>query len=478
MRDIPNKELLFGCASLALGESAAFLFWEFCSFWPVAAVLCAVVFFLCYGLAVRWWRCFTLVFLGFALALHSESVRLNDLSKFDDTSAPAGCRLKVERLVSARDGYLSFESSFGKVPLKVVAKGQNLPALECGDVVQCRGWLERREKREKMRRKFWVVGAGSSVKLSENQNRFSFARFAARLRSNFAAMTEIGVDKERHADILAINKAMVFGERSDLSYPTKQIFTAAGTMHLFAISGLHIGIIFCAIVFMAHLLRCPKRIVAFVALPLIWFYVFLIGAPTSALRAATMGSLYILSPVAWRKNDILVAWCRTFLLFHIIWPEKLFEVGSLLSFTVMLAIVLSMKYLDAMSISRKYLVLFVMFGSWAASVPIMAYCFGRVTPGAMIANLILMPLASVAIVLVVAGSFMGLVSIFIASHINNIAVLVSQAMVGVSWAVSKIPYSNFAISRWTHFYTFAWYFVIVMVAILFYIRKKEKLRRI
>ena len=477
MRNIPNKELLLGCASLAIGESAGFLFFEFSAFWPISLVLAAAVSLVCYGLSVKWWQYFALVFLGLALALRSESARLADLSEFDDTSKPTSCLLKVQSLGTVRDGFISFESSFGRIPLKVVVKGGNIPVLEIGDFVRCSGWLERLEKHERRRRVFWVVGKGSSVALMERR-RFSFDRFSAKIRSLFCASSEIGVDKERYADILAINKAMVFGERADLPRSARQTFIAAGTMHLFAISGLHIGVIFCAIVFIAHLCRCPKRAVAFVALPVIWFYVFLIGAPTSALRAAAMGTLYILSSVVWRKNDALVAWCRTFLFFHLLWPEKLFEIGSLLSFTVMLAIVLSMKYVSVMSISRKYLVLFVMFASWAASVPVMAYCFGRVTPGAMLANFVLMPLASVVIVLVVLGSLSGFVSVIVATHLNNIAVLASQAMVAFSWVISKIPYSNFEFSGWTHFYSFTWYFVIVMFAVLFYIRRKERLRRI
>ena len=95
MRNIPNKELLLGCASLAIGESAGFLFFEFSAFWPISLVLAAAVSLVCYGLSVKWWQYFALGFLGLALALRSESARLADLSEFDDTSKPTSCLLKV-----------------------------------------------------------------------------------------------------------------------------------------------------------------------------------------------------------------------------------------------------------------------------------------------------------------------------------------------------------------------------------------------
>jgi predicted membrane metal-binding protein len=187
-----------------------------------------------------------------------------------------------------------------------------------------------------------------------------------------------------------------------------------------------------------------------------------------------MGSFFLLSPFFWRKSDSLTVWTRTFFLFHTLSPEMLFNVGSLLSFIVMLAIILAVRYSREMGFGRKVSFFAVMIAAWAASTPIMAHCFGRVTPGGILTGLLLMPFASLAVGFGILGALSGLCSVFVAAHLNNAAALMTKAMFGISWAVSRIPYANFEIRPWTIFECAAWYGVILLLLTLCWIRRNRK----
>lgn len=87
---------------------------------------------------------------------------------------------------------------------------------------------------------------------------------------------------------------MALGDKSALDSNTRNSYSISGASHILAVSGLHIGIIFQLFIF---LLGGRKYSVYTIILSLIsiWTYVFLIGLPASAVRAAIMLSAYSLS---------------------------------------------------------------------------------------------------------------------------------------------------------------------------------------
>jgi hypothetical protein len=71
------------------------------------------------------------------------------------------------------------------------------------------------------------------------------------------------------------------------------VFMESGTMHVFAISGLHIALIAGVIVALLRAVRLPRRWCGLIAVPLIWFYVAATGWQTSAIRSALMSTVVI-----------------------------------------------------------------------------------------------------------------------------------------------------------------------------------------
>ena len=141
-------------------------------------------------------------------------------------------------------------------------------------------------------------------------------------------------------DKIGIAKALFLGDKSSLDYETSSAFSAAGAMHLLAISGLHIGLM---ILVLMQFFRVFSKVISkiqaliFIIL-LIWFYAFIIGFPPSVVRSVFMFSLISLGSVLGSQKSQLNLLCFSALVLLLIHPWYLFDIGFQLSYAAMLGI--------------------------------------------------------------------------------------------------------------------------------------------
>ena len=275
----------------------------------------------------------------------------------------------------------------------------------------------------------------------------------------------IGLGLEGERMTVTLSRAILLGERRRLPPQVKRMFVDSGTMHVFAISGLHVGAIAEVLAVLLAFLLVPRRFVGLAALPILWGYVCLIGAPPSAVRAAAMATFSGLAPLFWRKPDGLRSWALTFLLVHLLSPRMIVNVGNILSFAVMLAIVLVGRYVRDWVKWKQALT--ITFAAWAVGVPISARVFGRVTPGGMLANLVLIGVARVMVVAGSVGVLLSYLSEKLAVHLNNLSALFVRLMVLTADAVTRLPGSNFETGQWTMWSCILWYVALAALATVF-----------
>lgn len=284
----------------------------------------------------------------------------------------------------------------------------------------------------------------------------------------------VGLGLEHAPVARALNRAILLGERGRIPAALKTTFRDAGTIHVFAISGLHVMIVARVLMFLvAFFLFVPYRAQGLVALPLLWSYVLLIGHPPSAVRAALMATFYFLAPVFWRKPNMMSSWAITFLIVHLAAPRQIADVGSLFSFTVMLALAIAGRIAKSMRESFRK-TLFFAFAAWAAGVPIAASVFGRITPGGLLANLVLVVAAGYSVVAGAIGVLLSYLWEGLAVPCNNLSALMTQLMVLVSDLVSRLPGANLEISRWRWGCCVLWY---VALGLFFYLVRIINMRR-
>jgi ComEC/Rec2-related protein len=216
--------------------------------------------------------------------------------------------------------------------------------------------------------------------------------------------------------------AMVLGWKTALTQEVAEPFMQSGTLHIFAISGLHIALIAGILVSLLRVLRVPRSGSGLIVIPLIWFYTAATGWQASAIRSTVMMSVIIVGWALKRPSDLINSLAAAGLIILIWDPTQLFQASFQLSFFVVLGIALLAppferlkrrllkpdplippelrpawkRWLDAPL--RWFLTsLGTSLAAWLGSMPLIAYYFYMVTPGSLLANLVIVPLSSFAL---------------------------------------------------------------------------------
>jgi hypothetical protein len=116
---------------------------------------------------------------------------------------------------------------------------------------------------------------------------------------------------------------IVLGLRRQSPEDIEEPFQQTGTLHLFAVAGLHVGIVAAILWMLATVARLPRKWATAIIIPLLFFYAAVTGLHVSSVRAAVMTSILfggffferkVFVPTAWRQqpSSPLLEYERTF----------------------------------------------------------------------------------------------------------------------------------------------------------------------
>jgi ComEC/Rec2-related protein len=157
---------------------------------------------------------------------------------------------------------------------------------------------------------------------------------AAALQARARILHTLGLGLEDALTIRALIAAITLGVRDDAAEEFNAAFRQTGTLHLFSVSGLHVGMFALLLWMVLQPLRIPRRTAVFIIVPMLFFYSLVTGAAPSSLRAATMISLVLgalLIDRAPSTGNSLAAAALLILGFD---TNQLFQPGFQLSFLV------------------------------------------------------------------------------------------------------------------------------------------------
>lgn len=224
-------------------------------------------------------------------------------------------------------------------------------------------------------------------------------------------------------ELIAIYHGMILGQVGMLQKDQTQLFSETGTLHLFSVSGLHIGVVALVLHTLLGAARLGLRPRVAVLLPLLAAYVYVTGSSPAAVRAFGMVAFLEIGRAAHRPVNPLTALGATALL-ALLWdPMQLFSVSFQYSYGIVAGLVLLGQPLAdwlqdrfrpgtevPAPLRRPWHAAAEWFsreGSAAVCLGLSATLIGEVctlqyfrllTPGGLFANLLLIPLSSLAIV--------------------------------------------------------------------------------
>jgi competence protein ComEC len=265
---------------------------------------------------------------------------------------------------------------------------------------------------------------------------------------------------------------IVLGLRHQTPEDIEEPFQQTGTIHLFAVAGLHVGIVAALLWMLAMVARLSRKWAAAFIIPSLFFYAAITGLHVPSVRAAVMASILVGGLFFERKVFVLNSLAAA-AFFLLCWnTNELFSAGFQLSFVVVGAIILFAdpfaEFLQRWIAPDPFLPRSLLRGpqrrmyatfewlcrgtgvslaAWLGSLPLVLWYFYIVTPISLVANLIVVPIAffilAIALLSLLSTPLLpGLAVIF-----NNANWLLVQLVMGIVQFFAHVPGGHFYIEH-------------------------------
>lgn len=224
----------------------------------------------------------------------------------------------------------------------------------------------------------------------------------ARFKKSFVNRVENALDTYLTGDSSSLMKAVILGKSSYLDEGSIEQFRDLGLSHILAVSGLHIGILTGVLVGVMAYLGINRKINISLTIMIIWFYAYLIGNPPSVIRANIMFSILLFAETFGQSYDSINTLFFALFIMLIINPFWIFNIGFQLSFIASFSIIYLTPKINGWLYSYKGNLTRTLSSLLAIQIglfPIQAYYFNRIPLISIFANLILVPLFTIALVL-------------------------------------------------------------------------------
>lgn len=237
-------------------------------------------------------------------------------------------------------------------------------------------------------------------KLPQNKANWAYSQIY-KLRSYCLRVINTYVGDNQEGGVAA---ALLLGYRHYLERDIVQTYSATGVTHVLAVSGLHVGVV--AIAGMWLLGFLDKRgkygiwLRIFLLIVGIWIFIFLAGAPPSAARSGVMLSFMLFSQALARRANFYNTMAASALLLLYLNPYNLMDVGFQLSYLAVAGIVFFQDYIYRwIKFDNRYLDAFwnvsaVSLAAQLATLPLILYYFQQFPTYFILSNFIAVPLSS------------------------------------------------------------------------------------
>ena len=218
-------------------------------------------------------------------------------------------------------------------------------------------------------------------------------------------LKEFILNKIQDKDSSAVLLALIDGEDAFISKELIKAYAALGTLHVLAVSGMHVNLLFgiLEVVFIAFKRPRFKYPILLIQLILIWLYALVCGFSPSIIRASLMITLNVFAKAMNRPQSQLNLLINSAFLMLLYQPNLLFDTGFQLSFMAVLGLlVLYDSVFNLFQPKNKYsnaiwTLCAASISAQIACLPLSIYYFHQLPLLFLPANLISIPVCTIAI---------------------------------------------------------------------------------
>ncbi len=321
--------------------------------------------------------------------------------------------------------------------------------------------------------------------IAKNQGNF-LTNLGIRTRETLASIYKAnGINGNEYA----VLSALTLGDKSELKPEIRSRYAKAGAMHILAVSGLHVGIVFFIFNFILKFLDkrklfkiIPLKIIkALFLLVLIWFFALLTGFSPSVMRAAVMFSFVTIGNALNRRVSIYNSIAASAFFLLLIDPSLINAVGFQMSYLAVLSIVFIQPRLEKLIVVRNiflhkiWVLTSVSIAAQIGTTPLSLYYFHMFPNWFWLTNLMVIPLAT----LIVYAAALLLTFSFVPYLSEIAAFLLKYFTKAMNYSISLVellPFSATENIPFTIKESLFWYLIIISFLLFIEYRKVLILR--
>ena len=245
-----------------------------------------------------------------------------------------------------------------------------------------------------------IYSSKQPIHLGHNYALFIYI-WANNLRESCLALFDQA--RQAHPSAVAVSEALLLGYRSHLDDSTKNLFITSGTIHILAVSGLHVGLVYgvllLALSWWPRVKKQHRLLKALLLIAAIWAYALFTGLSPSIMRAAFMLSLFTVADALYRRVHPLQLLGLAAVGILAVDPLALLSVGFQLSFAAVYGLVvigsaIESWYSPLQPVKKKAWQLFSFtMGAQLSTFPLAIYYFGTFPTYFLLGNFIMLPLS-------------------------------------------------------------------------------------
>src|SRR5438128_1835394 len=277
---------------------------------------------------------------------------------------------------------------------------------------------------------------------------------------------------ENSPDVQDFLSGIVLGLRHQTPEDIEEPFQQTGTLHLFAVAGLHVGIVAALLWMLAMVARLSRKWATTLIIPTLFFYAAVTGLHVSSVRAAVMTSI-LLGGFFFERKAFLLNSLAAAAFFLLCWDtNELFSVGFQLSFAVVGTIVLFadplFRLLQRWAAPDPFLPQTLLRGprrwmhssfewlcrgasvslaAWIGSLPFILWYFHIVTPISLFANLVVVPIAFFILAIALLSFLSTPLLTWLAVIFNNANLLLAHLILLIVQLFAQIPGGHFYVEQ-------------------------------